>query len=91
DPAVASLSSYIGVDGSNPTLNTGRLLINLKPHSERDVTAREVIQRLQPELDHLPGIKLYMQPVQDLTIEDRIARTQYQFTLQDADPDVLAE
>ncbi|KMQ56001.1 multidrug transporter [Pseudomonas aeruginosa] len=91
DPAVASLSSYIGVDGSNPTLNTGRLLINLKPHSERDVTASEVIQRLQPELDHLPGIKLYMQPVQDLTIEDRVARTQYQFTLQDADPDVLAE
>ncbi|MHA5866684.1 efflux RND transporter permease subunit, partial [Pseudomonas aeruginosa] len=86
DPAVASLSSYIGVDGSNPTLNTGRLLINLKPHSERDVTASEVIQRLQPELDHLPGIKLYMQPVQDLTIEDRVARTQYQFTLQDADP-----
>ena len=91
DPAVASLSSYIGVDGSNPTLNTGRLLINLKPHSERDVTASEVIQRLQPELDHLPGINLYMQPVQDLTIEDRVARTQYQFTLQDADPDVLAE
>ena len=91
DPAVASLSSYIGVDGSNPTLNTGRLLINLKPHSERDVTASEVIQRLQPELDHLPGIKLYMQPVQDLTIEDRVARTQYQFSLESPDSELLQE
>ncbi|MDF3932352.1 MdtB/MuxB family multidrug efflux RND transporter permease subunit [Pseudomonas citronellolis] len=91
DPDVASLSSFIGVDGTNATLNTGRLLINLKPHSERDLTASEVIRRLQPELEKVPGIKLYLQPVQDLTIEDRIARTQYQFTLQDADPDVLAE
>ncbi len=91
DPAVASLSSYIGVDGSNPTLNTGRLLINLQAAQR----ARRHRQRSDPapapELDHLPGIKLYMQPVQDLTIEDRVARTQYQFTLQDADPDVLAE
>jgi len=91
DPAVESLSSFIGVDGTNATLNTGRLLINLKPHADRDVTAAEVIHRLQPELDQIAGIKLYMQPVQDLTIEDRIARTQYQFTLQDADPDVLAD
>ncbi|MNO69859.1 Multidrug resistance protein MdtB [compost metagenome] len=91
DPAVESLSSFIGVDGTNPTLNTGRLLINLKPHHERDVTASEVIRRLQPQLDDIAGIRLYLQPVQDLTIEDRIARTQYQFTLQDADPDVLAE
>ena len=91
DPAVESLSSFIGVDGTNATLNTGRLLINLKPHAERDVTASEVIQRLQPELDKVPGIRLYLQPVQDLTIEDRIARTQYQFTLQDADPEVLSE
>ncbi|MED5607518.1 MdtB/MuxB family multidrug efflux RND transporter permease subunit [Pseudomonas sp. JH-2] len=91
DPDVESLSSFIGVDGSNATLNTGRMLINLKPHSERDLTASEVIRRLQPELDKVAGIKLYLQPVQDLTIEDRIARTQYQFTLQDADPDVLAE
>ncbi|KAF1053006.1 MAG: Multidrug resistance protein MdtB [Stenotrophomonas maltophilia] len=91
DPAVASLSSFIGVDGSNATLNTGRLLINLKPHAERDVSASQVIRRLQPEVDRIAGIRLYMQPVQDLTIEDRIARTQYQFTLQDADPEVLAE
>ena len=91
DPDVESLSSFIGVDGSNATLNTGRLLINLKPHSERDLTASEVIRRLQPELDKVAGIRLYLQPVQDLTIEDRIARTQYQFTLQDADPEVLAE
>ncbi|WP_069864866.1 MdtB/MuxB family multidrug efflux RND transporter permease subunit [Pseudomonas citronellolis] len=91
DPDVESLSSFIGVDGSNATLNTGRMLINLKPHSERDFTASEVIRRLQPELDKVAGIKLYLQPVQDLTIEDRIARTQYQFTLQDADPEVLAE
>ena len=91
DPAVASLSSYIGVDGSNATLNTGRMLINLKPHSERDVSASEVIRRLQPELDKISGIRLYLQPVQDLTIEDRVARTQYQFTLQDSDPDVLAK
>ncbi|MFZ5959261.1 MdtB/MuxB family multidrug efflux RND transporter permease subunit [Pseudomonas sp. QL9] len=91
DPDVASLSSFIGVDGTNATLNTGRLLINLKPHAERDLSVSEVIRRLQPQLDKVPGIKLYLQPVQDLTIEDRIARTQYQFTLQDADPDVLAE
>ncbi|SDI18121.1 MdtB/MuxB family multidrug efflux RND transporter permease subunit [Pseudomonas panipatensis] len=91
DPAVASLSSFIGVDGSNATLNTGRLLINLKPHGERDLNASEVIRRLQPQLDKVAGIRLYLQPVQDLTIEDRIARTQYQYTLQDADPEVLAE
>lgn len=91
DPVVESLSAYIGVDGTNPTLNTGRLLINLKPHRERDVTVSEIIQRLQPQVDALSGIKLYMQPVQDLTIEDRIARTQFQFTLTDAEPEVLAE
>ncbi|MGH8352805.1 MAG: MdtB/MuxB family multidrug efflux RND transporter permease subunit [Pseudomonas sp.] len=89
DPAVASLSSFIGVDGSNATLNTGRLLINLKPHAERDVSAQAVIRRLQPELDRLPGLKLYLQPVQDLTIEDRVSRTQYQFSLEDPDPDNL--
>ncbi|MGY4532049.1 multidrug efflux pump [Pseudomonas sp. TE3786] len=91
DPAVASLTAFIGVDGSNATLNTGRLLINLKPHSERDASATEVIRRLQPTLDEIPGVRLYLQPVQDLTIEDRVARTQYQFTLQDSDPDVLAK
>jgi multidrug efflux pump len=83
DPAVASLSSYIGVDGSNATLNTGRLLINLKPFAERDVSVQQVIRRLQPELGQLPGTKLYLQAVQDLSIEDRISRTQYQFSLED--------
>jgi multidrug efflux pump len=85
DPAVESLSSFIGVDGTNATLNSGRLLINLKPHESRDVSASAVIQRLEPKVAHIPGITLYMQPVQDLTIEDRISRTQYQFTLQTAD------
>ncbi|MDC0690912.1 MdtB/MuxB family multidrug efflux RND transporter permease subunit [Mitsuaria sp. RG] len=91
DPAVQSLSSYIGVDGDNATLNSGRLLINLKPHGERDVTAAEVINRLQPQLDRLVGIRLFMQPVQDLSIEDRVSRTQYQFSLSSPDADMLAE
>ncbi|OWQ33432.1 MULTISPECIES: MdtB/MuxB family multidrug efflux RND transporter permease subunit [Pseudomonas] len=91
DPAVQSLSSYIGVDGDNATLNSGRLLINLKPHGERDVTASEVINRLQPQLDKLVGIRLFMQPVQDLSIEDRVSRTQYQFSLSSPDADMLAE
>ncbi|MFZ2319212.1 MAG: MdtB/MuxB family multidrug efflux RND transporter permease subunit [Pseudomonas sp.] len=89
DPAVASLSSFIGVDGSNPTLNTGRLLINLKPHKERDVSAQEVIRRLQPQVAQLPGSRLYLQAVQDLSLEDRITRTQYQLSLQDPDMDTL--
>ncbi len=89
DPAVASLSSYIGVDGDNATLNSGRMLINLKPHGERDVTASEVIQRLQPEVDQLSDIRLFMQPVQDLTIEDRVSRTQYQFSMSSPDADLL--
>jgi multidrug efflux pump len=89
DPAVASLSSFIGVDGTNPTLNSGRMLISLRPLSERGVHATEVIRRLQPELNRLEGIALYMQPVQDLTIEDRVSRTQYQFSLEDANPDNL--
>jgi multidrug efflux pump len=90
DPAVESLSSFIGVDGVNPTLNTGRLLINLKPRSQRDADASGVIRRLQPRVAQMPGITLYMQPVQDLTIEDRVSRTQYQFSLEDADPERLA-
>lgn len=90
DPAVASLSSYIGVDGDNTTLNSGRLLINLKPHNERDLTATQIIQRLQPQLDKLSGIRLFMQPVQDLTIEDRVSRTQYQFSMSSPDADLLA-
>ncbi len=91
DPAVQSLSSYIGVDGDNATLNSGRLLVNLKPHGERDVTAGEVISRLQPQLDKLVGIRLFMQPVQDLSIEDRVSRTQYQFSLSSPDADLLAQ
>ncbi|NHW01514.1 MdtB/MuxB family multidrug efflux RND transporter permease subunit [Stutzerimonas degradans] len=91
DPAVASLSSYIGVDGDNVTLNSGRLLINLKPHAERDVTASEVIERLRPELAKLPGIALYLQPVQDLSIEDRVSRTQFQFSLESPDGALLQE
>ncbi|MBD9397653.1 MdtB/MuxB family multidrug efflux RND transporter permease subunit [Pseudomonas sp. PDM11] len=89
DPAVASLSSYIGVDGDNPTLNSGRMLINLKPHAERDVTASQVIERLRPELAKLPGIELFLQPVQDLSIEDRVSRTQFQFSLESPDPALL--
>jgi len=84
DPAVASLSSFIGVDGINTTLNSGRLLINLKDHGARDDVAA-VMQRLQTRAATVPGIALYLQPVQDLTIEDRVARTQYQFTLSSPD------
>ncbi|WP_339099937.1 MdtB/MuxB family multidrug efflux RND transporter permease subunit [Pseudomonas atacamensis] len=91
DPAVQSLSSYIGVDGDNATLNSGRLLINLKPHGERDLTASEVIARLQPQLDKLVGIRLFLQPVQDLTIEDRVSRTQYQFSLSSPDSELLSQ
>lgn len=89
DPAVASLSSYIGVDGDNPTLNSGRMLINLTPHAEREVSASEVIERLRPELAKLSGIELFMQPVQDLSIEDRVSRTQFQFSLESPDPALL--
>jgi multidrug efflux pump len=91
DPAVESLSSYIGVDGDNATLNSGRLLINLKPHGERDLSAGEVIARLQPEVDSLVGVRLFMQPVQDLTIEDQVSRTQFQFSMASPDPELLSE
>ncbi len=90
DPAVQSLSSFIGVDGTNTTLNSGRILINLKPLAERKVNALEVMRRLQPQLQQVQGITLYMQPVQDLTVEDRITRTQYQYTLEDPDANELA-
>ncbi len=89
DPAVKSLSSFIGVDGSNPTLNSGRFLINLKPRSQRDGSAADVIRRLQDKLAGVEGIVLYMQPVQDLTIEDKVSRTQYQFSVEDANADEL--
>ncbi len=90
DPAVESLSSFIGVDGVNSTLNSGRMLINLKPLAQRSERAVDVIRRLQPELAKVPGITLYMQPVQDLSIEDRISRNQYQFTMESPDGEALA-
>lgn len=89
DPAVKSLSTFIGIDGTNPTLNSGRVLINLKPLEERKLSASEVIRRLQPELAKLNGITLFMQPVQDLTVEDRVSRTQYQYSLEDPNADEL--
>ena len=90
DPAVESLSSFIGADGINTTLNSGRILINLKPLAERRINATDVMRRLQPALANVGGITLYMQPVQDLTIEDRISRTQYQYTLEDPDANELS-
>jgi len=89
DPAVENLSSFIGVDGTNTTLNSGRILIDLKPLEERKISASDVIRRLQPELEKVDGITLYMQPVQDLTVEDRVSRTQYQYTLEDPDANEL--
>ncbi|GFE58828.1 MdtB/MuxB family multidrug efflux RND transporter permease subunit [Geobacter sp. AOG1] len=90
DPAVESISSFIGVDGTNTTLNSGRIQINLKPLSMRDANATEVIRRLQPKLAQVAGITLFMQPVQDLTVDARVSRTQYQFTLETPNSDELA-
>jgi multidrug efflux pump len=89
DPAVESISSFIGADGINTTLNSGRILINLKPLAERKTSASDVIRRLQPELARVDGIMLFMQPVQDLTVEDRVSSTEYQYTLEDANADEL--
>jgi multidrug efflux pump len=89
DPAVDNLSSFIGVDGTNTTLNSGRILINLKPIAVRKISASDVIRRLQPELAKVPGITLFMQPVQDLSVEDRVSRTQFQYTLEDPNLDEL--
>ena len=91
DPAVASLTSFIGVDGTNATLNTGRLLINLKPLEERGERAPAVMARLLERAREVDGIELSLQPVQDLSIEDRISKAPYQFTLQDSDPAKVAE
>ncbi len=91
DQAVESLSSFIGVDGINPTVNTGRLLINLKPLSSGRPRVQQIMSRLQQRADTVPGITLYLQPVQDLTIDDRASRTQYQFTLDSSDPAALAQ
>jgi multidrug efflux pump subunit AcrB len=90
DPAVESISSFIGADGTNTTLNSGRMQINLKPLAERGVSAVDVIRRLGPKLAEVDGIRLYMQPVQDLTVDDRVSRTQYQYTLEDPNPDELS-
>ncbi len=89
DPAVESLSSFIGIDGINTTPNSGRIQINLKSRSQRKVTASEIIRRLQPELAKVEGIMLYMQPIQDLTVEDRVSRTQFQYSLESADANDL--
>jgi len=91
DQDVDSLSSFIGVDGTNKTLNSGRILINLKPKEERKSDISTVIQRLRQATASVEGITLYMQPVQDLTVDDTVARTQYTFMLQDANPDELTE
>ncbi|RRO07773.1 MdtB/MuxB family multidrug efflux RND transporter permease subunit [Pectobacterium aquaticum] len=91
DPTVESVSSFIGVDGTNAALNSGRLQINLKPLSERSERIPEIISRLQQQTAQIPGIQLYLQPVQDLTIDTQISRTQYQFTLQAMSLDELSE
>jgi len=90
DPDVQSLSSFIGVDGTNTTLNSGRFLINLKPHDERTADVSGVIRRLEQATDNIPGVQLYLQPVQDLTIDATVSRTQYRLVLEDANPDELA-
>jgi multidrug efflux pump len=89
DPAVESLSSFIGIDGTNLTLNSGRIQINLKPIEQRKINASDLIRRLQSNLASVTGITLYMQPVQDLTVEDRVSRTQFQYTLEDPSIDEL--
>jgi len=91
DPDVVSLSSFIGVDGTNMTPNSGRIQINLKPREERSSTASDVIRRLQPKLAQAGGITLFMQPVQDITVEDRVSRTQYQYSIEDADAHELSQ
>jgi multidrug efflux pump len=89
DPDVDSLSSFIGIDGTNTTLNSGRILINLKPLAGRKLSASDIMLRLQPQLAKVPGITLFMQPVQDLSVEDRVSRTEFQYTLEDPNQDEL--
>jgi multidrug efflux pump len=89
DPAVESLSSFIGADGTNTTLNSGRMSINLKPLEQRHISAENLVRRLQSSLQKVQGITLYMQPVQNITVDDRVSRTQYQYTLEDPDADEL--
>ena len=89
DPAVESLSSFVGADGTNTTNNSGRMSINLKPLEQRDASASDVIRRLQPKLEKVGGIELFMQPVQNITVDDRVSRTQYQYTLEDPNQEEL--
>ena len=89
DPAVESLSSFIGADGTNTTTNSGRMSINLKPLDQRKISASDVIRRLKSKLDQVQGIQLFMQPVQNITVDDRVSRTQYQYTLEDPDANEL--
>jgi multidrug efflux pump len=89
DPAVESLSSFIGADGTNTTLNSGRMSINLKPLEQRHISAENLVRRLQSNLQNVQGISLYMQPVQNITVDDRVSRTQYQYTLEDPDVNEL--
>jgi multidrug efflux pump len=89
DPAVESVSSFVGADGTNTTTNSGRISINLKPLNQRDMSAADVIRRLEPKLDKVEGIQVYMQPVQNITVDDRVSRTQYQYTLEDPDQNEL--
>jgi multidrug efflux pump len=89
DPAVESLSSFVGADGTNTTTNSGRMSINLKPLDKRDLSAADVIRRLEPKLEKVEGIELFMQPVQNITVDDRVSRTQYQYTLEDPDQNEL--
>ena len=89
DPAVQSVSSFIGADGTNTTLNSGRIQINLKPLARRGLSATQLIRRLGPKLAQVEGIRLYMRPVQDLTVDDRVSRTEYQYTLEDPNPTEL--
>ncbi|MEO8738034.1 MAG: efflux RND transporter permease subunit [Edaphobacter sp.] len=91
DPAVESVSSFIGADGTNTTINSGRMSINLKPIAKRDLSASDVIRRLQTRLEKVQGIQLFMQPVQNITVDDRISRTQYQYTLEDPNQNELNE
>jgi multidrug efflux pump len=91
DPAVLAVASFIGADGTNATTNSGRLNITLKPRSARSDSASEIIARLQPKVAQIEGIQLFLQPVQDLQIETRTSRTQFQYTLEDADAKELGE
>jgi multidrug efflux pump len=91
DPDVVSLSSFIGVDGTNMTPNSGRIQINLKPIADRKSSISEIISRMQKRVAQVDGITLFLQPVQDLTVEDRVSRTQYQYSLEDADAQELAQ